>query len=287
MKPTWLNKKINLSYCRKLKIILKGLNINTVCREANCPNISECFPKGIVTFMILGDTCTRDCKFCGIKKGKPPNVDLTEPSRVTEAALLLRLKYVVITSPTRDDLKDKGAGVFHRTIKKLKSIHPPRKVEVLIPDFQLDKKAIERVVEAQPDVVAHNIETVPSLYREVLPQAHYAWSLELLRIVKTMEKRILTKSGIMLGLGEKDSQVIKVLKDLRKVGCDFLSIGQYLAPSLSHWPVKNYVSNDKFNYFKNIALSLGFLHVLSAPYVRSSYLAHIYLSSFQNFRGKD
>ncbi len=277
-KPNWLNKKINLLKNREMKILLKEFKLNTVCQEALCPNISECFFCGVATFMIMGNICTRNCKFCNIKKGKPLSLDWNEPERIKKAVERLKLKYVVITSPTRDDLKDGGAKFYAYTISVLKRISS-LKIEVLIPDFLLKRQSLETLVEAKPDVIAHNIETVPSLYKKLRPKADYRRSIKLLRALKEIDSTIITKSGIMLGLGEKEKEIIRVFKDLRGVDCDFVSIGQYLPPSLSHYLLKEYISQEKFSYFKEVALSLGFKSVMSTPYTRSSYLAHLYFDS--------
>jgi lipoic acid synthetase len=274
-KAAWLNKKVRLSFCRGLKTILRDLKLYTVCEESRCPNISECFSKGVATFMILGDTCTRKCSFCGIKKGIPQSPDFGESFRLIEAVEKLNLKYVVITSPTRDDLKDGGAEVFSGVIYNLRKRFSSLKIEVLIPDFAGKKEAIEKVAKASPDVVAHNLETVPRLYPTVRDGADYRRSLEVLKQVKQINNKIYTKSGIMLGLGEEEEEIIKVFKDLIDVKCDFLTIGQYLSPSLAHYPVKKYVHPSKFNYLKEKAYRIGFKRVESSPYIRSSYLTKI------------
>lgn len=280
-RPQWLNKRINLKDCKELEVMFRGLDLNTVCEEARCPNISECFSKRTATFMILGDTCTRNCRFCAVKKGKPSGIDLNEPERIAEAVKRLGLKYAVITSVTRDDLDDGGAKVFAKTVFAIRGRAPNISVEVLIPDLKGNIESIRKVVEAGPDVINHNVETVPGLYKEVRSQADYRRSLSVLRMVKdfSIDKPIYTKSGLMVGLGERREDILIVLKDLRNVGCDFLSIGQYLCPSASYYPVKEYVSPDKFRYYKEQALKKGFLHVESAPYVRSSYCASEYLDS--------
>ncbi len=279
-KPPWLNKKVNLSLCRNLKILFKDLGLYTVCQEARCPNISECFSKGVATFMILGNICTRNCRFCAITKGIPKKVNFKEPELVKTAVEKLKLSYVVITSPTRDDLPDGGATLFYLTVKELKTI-PSLKVEVLIPDFGGNLSSLEEVLKAYPDVVSHNIETVASLYPYLRSKADYTRSLRVLRFIKDFDKRIFTKSGIMLGLGEKDEEVEKTLKDLREAKCDFLSIGQYLPPSRDSWTLKEYVPIQKFFYWERVALKMGFKKVLSSPYVRSSYLAHTYTLTYE------
>ena len=278
-KTSWLNKKIDLGALRRVKTLLKGLRLNTVCEEALCPNISECFSKGIATFMIMGSICTRNCRFCGVKKGKPLNIDPQEPKRIKEAIKALKLKYVVVTSPTRDDLYDGGSLFFAETVSVLKSLDFVEIIELLIPDFSLNIDSLNIIAHCGAGVIGHNVETVPSLYKEVRPMAGYKRSLEVLRIIKRINNSIITKSGIMLGLGENDDEVLRVFSDLRSVGCDFLSIGQYLPPSLEHYPVKEYVAPEKFTYFKEKALAMGFKSVLSAPYVRSSYLADSYFNN--------
>jgi len=276
-KPEWLNKKIDLKTCNTLRRLLRDLKLHTICEEAFCPNISECFSKGTATFLILGNICTRNCAFCGVRKGKPSGVDEEEPERVAEAVKRLNLRYAVITSVTRDDLDDGGAEQFVNTILKIREKSEKTKIEVLIPDFGGNEKSVEKIVEAKPDVIGHNIETVPRLYPVIRPKANYSVSLNILKMVKKMDSSIYTKSGLILGFGEKEEEVIDVLKSLREVNCDFLSLGQYLPPRINSYPVKEYIHPDKFDYYKNIALSSGFLHVESGPYVRSSYLAEQYL----------
>lgn len=273
-KPQWINKKIDFGACRKMKSLLKDLRLHTVCESARCPNISECFACGTATFLILGNVCTRNCGFCAVEKGKPLPVDTGEPARIKQAAERLGLTYVVITSPTRDDLKDGGAGHFFLTVKALKAIAPSPKVEILIPDFANDPKALATASDSQADVVAHNIETVPSLYIKVRPRADYRKSLEVLKTVKADNPSVFTKSGLMLGLGESGDEVLSVMDDLRQAGCDLLTLGQYLAPSLRHYPVREYVTEEKFKYFEQAAYERGFKQVKSSPYARSSYLAH-------------
>jgi len=273
-KPEWLRMKLNkgrnLGY---VKDILTKFSLNTVCEEANCPNRMECFSKKTATFMILGTECSRSCRFCNVSHGKMQPVDPQEAKNVASAALELGLKHVVITSVTRDDLPDGGAQHFYDVVKAIKEGDETMVVEVLIPDFQGDKEALRKVVDVKPEIINHNIETVPRLYAEVRPKATYKGSLELLKNVKEMDGKILTKSGIMVGLGEKEEEVIEVLRNLREVGCDFLTIGQYLAPSSSHHPVIEYVHPDIFKKYKQEALKLGFSFVASDPLVRSSYNA--------------
>ena len=276
-KPSWLNKRIDLRSCHKVKSILRDLSLHSVCEESSCPNISECFHNGVATFMILGDTCTRECAFCGINKGQPCPVDYEEPKRVKEAVKRLNLKYVVITSPTRDDLCDGGAGLFCQTVEEIMSLDSGIMVEILIPDFKGKRELIEKVTKCRVKVISHNLETPSSLYIKVRRKAIYRRSLEVLKLIKEINKEILTKSGLILGLGEKKEEVIQTLQDLRNVGCDFLTLGQYLPPSLNHYPLKEYVTPDKFAYFQKYAENLGFQAVKSAPYVRSSYLAHSFV----------
>jgi lipoic acid synthetase len=276
-KPRWLNKKINLGDCRKVKTLLNGLRVNTVCREASCPNIGECFAKNQATFLILGTVCTRKCSFCGVRKAEPLAVDADEPYRIAEAVRKLKLSHVVITSVTRDDLEDGGARHFAAAIRAIRAGGNTAAIEVLIPDFQLDAQALTAVVEAAPDIIGHNIECVPRLYRTVRVGSDYARSLAVLRRIKEINRNIYTKSGIMLGLGEDKPEVLGVFLDLVKAGCDFLSIGQYLSPSVSHTPVKEYVAPEDFEYYRQQAQAAGLRHVVSGPYVRSSYSASEYL----------
>ena len=273
-KPSWLNKKVSLSSCHKVKSLLRDLHLHSVCEESFCPNISECFRQGVATFMILGDTCTRECTFCGINKGQSGLIDYEEPMRIAEAVKRLNLNYIVITSPTRDDLDDGGVGLFCQTVEEVMSLDPGKMVEILIPDFKGKRDLIEKAARCRAKVISHNLETPASLYTKVRTGAVYERSLEVLRLIKEMNEKVLTKSGLILGLGEKEEEVIQALLDLRSVGCDLLTLGQYLPPSLKHYPLKGYVSPDKFAYFQEYAQKIGFQGVKSAPYVRSSYLAH-------------
>jgi len=277
MKPAWLNKKINLKSCSAMKGILRNLDVETVCEQAMCPNIGECFARNEATFLILGRNCTRRCGFCNIKKSLPLEPDLGEPARVAQAVRQLGLEHVVITSVTRDDLPDGGAGIFARTVSLIKEKSPRAKIETLIPDFGFSWDALKIVADSKPDIIAHNLETVPSLYKQVRQGADYFGSLSLLRMVNKMSPGLKIKSGLMLGLGEKKEEILLVMHDLRSVGCDFLSIGQYLAPSKQHYPVKNYIAPEQFDYYKEKGRQLGFLHIASAPYARSSYMASDYL----------
>lgn len=273
-KPGWLridmNKGRSLDYVQD---ILKKYALNTVCEEASCPNRMECFSKKTATFMILGSECSRNCKFCNVSHGTLENVNPHEPENVANATVEMGLNHVVITSVTRDDLPDGGAGHFAKVVNAIRSKGKNIVVEVLIPDFQGEKDAIKTVVDARPEIINHNIETVPRLYDNVRPMAIYKRSLDVLKQVKEMDDTILTKSGIMVGLGEKEEEVIEVMKDLREIGCDFLTIGQYLAPSRDHHPVIEYVRPETFEKYKLKAEELGFSFVASSPLVRSSYNA--------------
>jgi lipoyl synthase len=272
-KPEWLNKKLNINQCRPMKDTLRALKLYTVCEEASCPNMTECFNCGVATFLILGDVCTRGCAFCGVVKGEPKPWDIDESARIKEAVDKFSLKFIVITSPTRDDLVDGGAQAFVDTVKTLKKISNLR-VEILVPDFSGSEESIRSISGCGADVVAHNLETVPSLYIKVRKGAQYKRSLELLKKVKECNKDIFIKSGLMLGLGETFDEVLGVLKDLRQVDCDFLTLGQYLAPSLKHYPVIRYVELEEFSKLAEIACQMGFKDIKSSPYTRSSYLAH-------------
>lgn len=274
-KPEWLRIRVPAgSGYKEVRGILEKFHLNTVCDEALCPNRGKCFQAGTATFMILGKNCTRNCRFCNVTSAKPEEVDPDEPRRVAGAVEALKLKYVVITSVTRDDLPDGGAFHFADVIDAIKKKTPGVGIEVLIPDFQGDRDALSEVVDAGPDVIAHNVETVPSLYDEVRPQADYIQSLEVISNIKKMKPEIKSKSGLMVGLGETREQVIEVMKDLRSHGCEFLTIGQYLAPSKLHHPVIEYITPAMFDEYAKTARDLGFEHVASAPFVRSSYMAH-------------
>jgi lipoic acid synthetase len=274
-KPDWLRKKVNPGEQAGMRHLLAELRLNTVCQQALCPNISECFSCGQATFLILGTNCTRHCSFCNVEKLPPLPVDDTEPLRIAEAVARLKLSHVVITSPTRDDLSDGGSSVYCATVAAIRHQSPRTKVELLIPDFMGNRAAIESVVAVQPDIIAHNVETVPRLYH-VRSGAVYERSLEVLRLCGEHDRRISTKSGIMLGMGETEDEVLGVMRDLRAVNCSFLSIGQYLAPSRRHYAVQEYIQPELFESMRQIALEIGFSHVESGPYVRSSYHAEQY-----------
>ncbi len=270
-KPEWLKKKIDLKSLTGMQALMRSLSLNTVCEGADCPNRGECFKAGTATFMILGDTCTRNCRFCAVSKGKPLPPDPAEPEHVAEAAEKLGLKHVVVTSVTRDDLIDGGASQFAATINAIRPRLPESTVEVLIPDFQGSEDALNIVIAAKPDIINHNLETVPSLYKTVRPQAIYERSLELLKRVK--KSGILAKTGIMVGLGETKGEVLSLLDDTAALGCDMLTIGQYLQPSKAHLPVYEYICPGQFEEYKLAALEKGIRYVASAPLVRSSYNA--------------
>jgi lipoyl synthase len=273
-KPDWLKVRApgSPAYLR-LKGIMRGLKLHTVCEEAQCPNIGECWNHGTATFMILGDICTRACSYCAVAHGRPDAVDRAEPARVANAIAELGLNYVVITSVDRDDLEDGGASIFAETIAESRARIPECRIEVLIPDFQGDETALRTVLDARPDVLNHNTETVPRLYRMARSGGRYARTLELLHRSRKYAPRIPTKSGVMVGLGEERDELVATFEDLRGVGCEILTIGQYLRPSPAHAPMVRYYHPDEFGDLKQIALDLGFVHVDSGPLVRSSYHA--------------
>ena len=273
-KPSWIRSRlINSQNFFLTKSIINQKKIHTVCQEANCPNITECWSKRHATFLIMGDVCTRACAFCDIKTGKPKPLDLFEPIKIAKATKELNLKHVVITSVDRDDLIDGGAEHFSKVIHEVRKMNNSTTIEVLTPDFLRKGKAFTKVVLAEPDVFNHNIETVPSLYLSVRPGSRYFASLELLKSVKQMDKTIFTKSGIMLGMGEKRDEILQVMDDLKSAEVDFITIGQYLQPSVKHYPLERYVHPDEFKELKRIAESKGFLIVASSPLTRSSYHA--------------
>lgn len=273
-KPTWLRRDIvSDTNSSQVKGIIKNFNLNTVCQEANCPNQMECYSKRTATFMILGRNCTRNCTFCNVTREKPDPIDIDEPTKVATAVHRLGLKYAVITSVTRDDLDDEGAEQFAKVTKAIKSRDSATYVELLIPDLSGREELIDIVLDASPDVLNHNIETVPRLYETVRPMALYKRSLSVIKYAKKHSPHIQTKSGIMVGLGETTDEVIQVMKDLRDHQCDTLTIGQYLRPSKKHIPVVEYIHPKQFEWYKEIALSLGFKSVASGPLVRSSYMA--------------
>jgi lipoic acid synthetase len=274
-KPEWLQKKINPAAHTEMERLLGEYRLHTVCQEAMCPNISECFRQRQATFLIMGKRCTRLCTFCNVTKEPPVPLDPGEPERVAAAVASLRLAHVVITSPTRDDLADGGAAHFAATVTALHAAAPETAVELLIPDFQENNDALRTVLASSPRILGHNVETVPRLYG-IRSGADYHRSLRVLDAARTIAPAIPTKSGLMLGLGETVDEVREVLRDLRRVGCAFLAIGQYLAPSRNHAPVREFIPPEQFDRYREEALALGFVHVESAPYVRSSYHAAQY-----------
>jgi len=274
-KPEWLRKKVNPGDQSEMRSLLGELRLNTVCQQALCPNISECFACGQATFLVLGRNCTRMCSFCNVEKSVPLPVDSDEPARVAEAVRRLKLSHVVVTSPTRDDLPDGGASHYVATVAAIRAVSPATRIELLVPDFQGDVPSLDAVVVSRPDIIAHNVETVPRLYH-IRSGSDYRRSLEVLRVCAEMSPDIRTKSGVMLGMGETEEELLEVLRDLRGVGCSYLSIGQYLAPSRRHYQVQEYVVPDLFASLRTQALELGFSHVESGPYVRSSYHAGQY-----------
>jgi lipoic acid synthetase len=274
-KPEWLKVRApgSENYLR-LRGIMRDLRLNTVCEDAHCPNIGECWHHGTATFMILGDVCTRACTYCAVAHGKPVTLDLDEPRRVAEAVEKMALKYAVITSVDRDDLPDGGAGIFAETIREIKRRLPECRVEVLVPDFKGESAPLETVLAARPDVLNHNTETVPRLYRAVRSGGRYSRTLALLDRARSFGADIPTKTGMMMGLGEEYDEVIAVFRDLRQVGVSILTLGQYLRPSAQHAVMTRYYHPDEFRELKRVALGLGFVHVEAGPLVRSSYHAH-------------
>ena len=273
-RPEWLRVRLpgGPNY-QELKGLMRNLDLHTVCEEAHCPNIGECWEARTATFMILGDTCTRACGFCAVKTGRPMTLDLGEPVRVAEAIERMGLRHAVITSVNRDELEDGGAGIFAGTIRQVRKRSPECSIEVLIPDFMGSEAALAKVMRARPDILNHNIETVPRLYPQVRPKARYPRSLEVLQRAKRLDATVFTKSGIMLGLGEEREEVLQVFRDLRAHDVEILTVGQYLRPSLNHLPIVRYVTPDEFADLKREALAIGFRHVESGPLVRSSYHA--------------
>lgn len=273
-KPDWLKVKLEgATGSGNVNSILKKYCLNTVCSEAGCPNKGECFNRGTATFMILGKNCTRNCRFCKVTKAAPEELNPMEPQNIAKAVKQMNLKHTVITSVTRDDLEDGGSGHFASTILEIKKLCPHVTIEVLIPDFKGDYDALKKVVDAKPDILNHNVETVPQLYSEVRPMAVFQRSMELLKRVKEIDSSVYTKSGFMLGLGEREEQVIELLKELKSANCDIITIGQYLQPSKLHYDVVEYVHPDQFKKYEEVSKDMGFKYVASGPLVRSSYHA--------------
>ena len=272
-KPEWLKVNYNTEAVDEVSGLMANLKLNTVCKEANCPNLGECYKKHTATFMILGSICTRHCRFCNVSKGCVETVDLKEPQHLAEAVKKLGLKHVVITSVTRDDLEDGGAEQFARAIQAVRELNPSATVEVLIPDLKGIDANLDIVIQANPEVINHNVETVKSLYSKVRPEADYERSMYVLRYVKDKAPHIYTKTGIMVGLGETNEQVYEVMDDSLKAGCDIFTIGQYLRPSKLHIEMKEYIKPEKFAEYKRVGENKGFKYVASSPLARSSYKA--------------
>ena len=286
-KPDWIRSKIvDSKIFFQTKQVVNQNNLVTVCQEANCPNITECWSKKHATFMIMGDTCTRACAFCDVKTGKPTSLDIFEPAKISNAVKSLNLKHVVVTSVDRDDLEDGGSNHFYKVVSAIRKKNPKTSIEVLTPDFLRKGEAYKKVLEADLDVFNHNIETVPRLYTVVRPGARYFASLELLKNAKKFNKKIFTKSGIMVGLGENKEEIVQVMDDLRSAEVDFITIGQYLQPSTKHHPLHRYYNPDEFKELEIIAKIKGFLLVSSSPLTRSSYHADEDFRKLQEARNK-
>jgi lipoic acid synthetase len=277
-KPEWIRVKLPTGKkYTELRSLVDKYKLNTICTSGSCPNMGECWAEGTATFMILGNICTRSCSFCGVQTGRPGAVDWTEPEKVANSIKLMKIKHAVITSVDRDDLKDMGSIIWAETVNAIRRISPGTTMETLIPDFQGNERNINRIIKVAPEVVSHNIETVKRLTRKVRVQAKYQTSLEVLRYLKE-EGINRTKSGIMLGLGEKEEEVLESLQDLRESFVDVVTIGQYLQPSKKHLPVHSFITPDVFKKYETFALDLGFIHVESGPLVRSSYKAHKHIA---------
>jgi lipoic acid synthetase len=275
-KPEWLRVKLPIGEkYRHVRNLVDTYQLHTICQSGNCPNMGECWGAGTATFMILGNTCTRSCSFCAVKTGRPPEYDADEPRRVAEAIALMQVRHAVITSVNRDELPDRGAEIWYQTVRAVKERSPETTIETLIPDVKATWSALERMISAGQEVVSHNMETVERLYRKVRPQAKYARSLEQIRRTKDYGKR--TKSGVMVGLGETDEEMFRIMDDLLEHGCDVLTIGQYLQPTKLHLEVAGFIHPDKFAQYKEVGLAKGFKFVESGPLVRSSYHAERHL----------
>jgi len=274
--PPWFKQNIpDMEKIRSMKEMFRGSGLHTVCESAHCPNMGKCWGEGVATFMILGEVCTRACRFCAIHAGRPMTLDNNEPRNVALSVQKLKLKYVVITSVARDDLPDEGASHFVRTIVEVRALNPQIKIEILIPDFSAKEEHLKVVADARPEVISHNIETVRRLSPRVRPQADYDRSLRVLRSIKKLDPAIFSKSSIMVGLGETLEEVLETMRDLRQVGCDILTVGQYLAPSRMkrHLPVERFITPEEFESYTRLGKEMGFKHVMSGPLVRSSYIA--------------
>ena len=274
-KPEWLKKTVSLnnSNINQVKDLLTDLKINTVCQSAKCPNIFECFSKKTATFMLMGNICTRNCAFCGVRSGKPQNPDKFEPENIAKAVKEMGLSYIVLTSVTRDDLEDGGAKHFAKTVREIKSMDPNIKVECLVPDFKGKKENLKILLDVKPDVLNHNMETIKRNYKTIRDHASYNKSLDILRNSKDINPEILTKSGFMLGLGEGMEEILELLQDLESINCDVVTIGQYLQPSKDNYPVQKYYSDKEFEKIKKLAVSFNFKSVVAGIFVRSSYMA--------------
>ena len=281
--PPWIKQKApNPAVFSQMKDILDTLHLHTVCESTHCPNMGECFAKGTATVMIMGDRCTRNCGFCAVESNAPKPLDSAEPAHVAAVAVKLKLKHIVITSVTRDDLTDGGACHFAQTIQAVRGASPSTTIEVLIPDLQGDRNSLKTICAAKPEIINHNLETVPSLYQKVRPQAKYERSLALLKTCKELDKSIYTKSGIMVGLGETFEEVTSLMKDLRQAECDILTIGQYLRPSPLHLEIAAFIPPEVFTEYKEMGERLGFKYVASGPLVRSSYHAEDFFPTIQS-----
>lgn len=272
-KPDWLKVRYNGDAVNEVAEIMRDMGLNTVCKEANCPNLGECYKKHTATFMILGNICTRNCKFCNVTTGRPLPPDENEPENVAKAAKKLGLRHVVLTCSTRDDLDDGGAEHFAKTVRAIRKICPGATVETLISDMKMNTDALDIIADVHPDVINHNVETVKELQKAIRPQADYERSLNVLKYFKQKDKTLVTKTGFMVGLGETDEQINALLDDILATGCDILTIGQYLQPTKEHYPLDRYATPEDFARYKKIALEKGFRHVASAPLARSSYRA--------------
>jgi len=278
-RPEWLKTRQPVGdNILKIKRLLRSSELHTVCEEASCPNIGECFSQRTATFLILGDVCTRGCRFCNVENGVPMPLDFDEPERVANAVKEMGLKHVVVTSVTRDDIPDGGASVYAMTISQIRKYNPDSTIEVLIPDFKGSDDALNTVIRESPEVINHNIETIPRLYKTVRPGAVYEQSLRLLKTVSGSSYPIIAKAGLMAGLGEQFQEIVEVMKDIRDSGCDILTIGQYLSPTRNHLPVQRYYHPDEFKELKSIGMELGFKYIESGPLVRSSYHAAMQMS---------
>ena len=274
--PSWFRQEIpDMNKISRMKNMFRESNLHTVCESARCPNMGQCWSKGVATFMILGDVCSRACRFCAVSAGKPLTVDADEPKHLAMTIQKMNLRYVVITSVARDDLADEGAGHFARTISEVRRLNPSLKIEILIPDFSSNKEHLKTVTDVQPEVISHNIETIRRLSKKIRPQADYNRSLQVLKIIKQLNSSVFVKSSFMVGLGETHEEIFELMEDLLEAGCQILTVGQYLAPTQMkrHVKVERFVPLEEFENYKHIGMKLGFKHMMSGPLVRSSYIA--------------